>query len=291
MLYGREILSQYMAGLRKRRFSGRLYDPPVLFGGTVYHKGAWVLHMLRRLISDDVFFTTLRKYIDDYSYGNVTTEIFQRVCEDVSGQDLQWFFDQWVYDDEIPRLLYDWEAEPVPGGYDIELVIKQEQTGDRVFRMPLDIRADGPGVERSWTVVDSLPSQLFTLGIDFEPDNLVIDPEGWALAYFRRIRGMEAFDADRFTAGIILENPYPNPFNSSVTIPLSLLERVDLTLDLYNIVGERVAEIHRGEIGPGIHRLTWDGQDRSGKAAPSGLYFAVLSLPGRNLVRKVVLLR
>lgn len=69
-----------------------------------YAKGAAVLHMLRRLVGDDTFRRIVRTWGERHRFGTVVTEDFQKVCEDVAGRDLGWFFAQWVHRGGLPVL-------------------------------------------------------------------------------------------------------------------------------------------------------------------------------------------
>ncbi|HHE46576.1 MAG TPA: M1 family peptidase, partial [Bacteroidetes bacterium] len=94
-----QIALAYFQEDRSRRYP--IWDPPVryLFGTAVYYKGAWVLHMLRRKIGDELFFETLRTYLDNPAlrYGNVESDDFIAVCNSVTGEDLDSWFHQWLY--------------------------------------------------------------------------------------------------------------------------------------------------------------------------------------------------
>ena len=84
------------------------YGPPAdpdtgsLFSGAVYDRGAMVLHALRGEVGDEAFFRTLREYVDSYAGGNVTTEDFIAVAEEIAGRDLDSLFDPWLYDETTP---------------------------------------------------------------------------------------------------------------------------------------------------------------------------------------------
>lgn len=81
-------------------------DPGVseLFGESVYYRGALTLHALRRTIGEEDFFTLLETWTDRYRYSNATTEDFISVAGEVSGADLDEFFDAWLYQDAMPDL-------------------------------------------------------------------------------------------------------------------------------------------------------------------------------------------
>lgn len=107
----------------------------------VYDKGGWVLHMLRGVIGDEAFFTGLRNYgASPLKYGTAVTEDFQYYMEQSSGQDLDWFFSEWVYGYGNPQYEYMWQSVPSgEGGYRLDLIIKQVQTEFEVFAMPIQV--------------------------------------------------------------------------------------------------------------------------------------------------------
>ena len=74
-------------------------------GSRIYSKGATVLHMLRHVLGDSVFFRSLRSYANDPTlrYSTAAIRDFQNVCETVSGKDLNYFFQEWIYRDGFPR--------------------------------------------------------------------------------------------------------------------------------------------------------------------------------------------
>lgn len=88
-----------------------------------------------------------------------------------------------------------------------------------------------------------------------------------------------------------LAQNYPNPFNGETVIDLSLPARTDVTLELYNILGQRVRTLVDEPLGAGEHRLTWDGAYESGRQAPSGIYFYRLQAGEVTLVRKMILIK
>ena len=79
-----------------------LNGPEELFHAPVYDRGAMTLQALREKIGDDAFFEILRRWYADNRYGNVSTEDFIALSEEVSGQELDAFFDVWLYTDGKP---------------------------------------------------------------------------------------------------------------------------------------------------------------------------------------------
>jgi aminopeptidase N len=95
-------------------------DPgPVIFGPSVYQRGAWTLHALRTELGDEAFFRALRTWIERRSGGAGTTEDFRALCEEVSGKDLKAFFQAWIYDEQCP-VVPEYEPKPEPHGAEPE---------------------------------------------------------------------------------------------------------------------------------------------------------------------------
>lgn len=89
----------------------------------------------------------------------------------------------------------------------------------------------------------------------------------------------------------LLEQNYPNPFNSSTTIQYSLAADSWVTLTIYNSLGQQVKKLVDTNQGPGMNKLTWNGQDESGVKVPSGAYFYRLEAEAFSQTRKMLLIQ
>jgi aminopeptidase N len=91
-------------------FYGFTPDPPGnpsptnLYTATIYDRGAMVFHALRLRVGDEVFFQILQTYMERFRYGNASTADFIAVAEEVSGQELDGFFEAWLFDVRIPAI-------------------------------------------------------------------------------------------------------------------------------------------------------------------------------------------
>jgi aminopeptidase N len=106
-----------------------------LLNANSYQKGGWVLHMLRRKVGDTIFWNGIRNYYAAYAGKNASTDDFRKVMEITSGQDLQTFFQQWLFTPGQPVLNTNWT-------YDAEkktLVIVVTQKQAKLFSFPLQI--------------------------------------------------------------------------------------------------------------------------------------------------------
>ena len=104
-----------------------------VFRALVYNKGAAVLHMLRRLLGDDVFFSGLRRFYADRRYQKAGTEDLERALEAESGRVLDRFFERWIYGTDIPRVRYNTSLG------DGTVKVRFEQAADLVFDLPVTV--------------------------------------------------------------------------------------------------------------------------------------------------------
>lgn len=112
-------------------------DPGEMFGTASYDKGAWVLHMLREQIGDETFFALLKTYAETFRDRPVTTVDFWRLAEEVSGQDLAWFFEQWVMQGGIPRSTLYWTT----GAAGVDVLLCADQPAPYRLDLPLRFKA------------------------------------------------------------------------------------------------------------------------------------------------------
>ncbi len=88
-----------------------------------------------------------------------------------------------------------------------------------------------------------------------------------------------------------LEQNYPNPFNPTTQIAFNLAQTEHIAINVFNILGQKVATIADGEMSSGAHVVMWDGRNQHGEVMPSGVYFYKLSTPNFTAVKKMVLLK
>jgi plastocyanin len=95
--------------------------------------------------------------------------------------------------------------------------------------------------------------------------------------------------ADRPGRGIAeFQPPFPNPSGASVNLVLSLAARTEVRLDVFDLRGRRVATVHDGDLGEGLHALVWDGRADHGRFVGAGVYFARLRAGEDVLTHKIL---
>ncbi|PZX48664.1 peptidase M1-like protein [Algoriphagus chordae] len=158
-----------------------LEDMTKVTSSQTYHKGSWVLHMLRGKLGDDLFWKGIRAYYAKYQDLNATTADFIREMEEVSGMDLEVFFDQWLYKPGALVVDGTWTYDKNKKAVNISL--NQSQNNGSLFEMPIQVafyesESKKPILE---TVTIDKEKNTFSLPVDFEPTKVVLDPESWVL--------------------------------------------------------------------------------------------------------------
>ncbi len=150
----------------------------------VYNKGAWVLHQLRGVVGDATFFQILADYRTAFEYSAATTDDFAAVASNTFGQDLTWFFDQWVYQPGAPAYQFGWQTTNVNGQDYLLARIAQTHTTagyPNVFTMPVELRPTVGGSPQSHTVWNDARTQWFVVPVSGPTTALSFDPNQWIL--------------------------------------------------------------------------------------------------------------
>ena len=107
-----------------------------MFDRHSYQKGGRILHMLRNLVGDDAFFASLKLYLNNRAFKTAEVHDLRMAFEEVSGQDLNWFFNQWFLDKGHPILEVNWEHR----GDSLLLNVSQVQPlSHPTFKFPVDV--------------------------------------------------------------------------------------------------------------------------------------------------------
>jgi aminopeptidase N len=146
----------------------------------VYQKGGWTLHMLRGLIGTETFWKGIREYYRRYQNQNASTDEFRQVIEEVSGKELGWFFRQWLTRSGLPRVTGTWRYDAVSKSVHVSL--RQSQQTDP-YRLWLGIGiVPSPGALPQIQTVDvNGRAATFTINVESEPADVVLDPGTWVL--------------------------------------------------------------------------------------------------------------
>ena len=186
---GDERFHEMLARSRSRYFDANRRAPAPIFNPGItdlfdllnaynYSKGGLVLHMLRGLMGDEAFFAGIRDFYATFRDQTVLTRDFQSVMETRLGEDLGWFFDQWIYRAGHPVVEAVWSWDDRNGEVSVRLNQAQRQ---EPFRLPVTL-AFVAGDRQDRKQIELLDrSQEFRFKLDAAPENLLVDPDGWLL--------------------------------------------------------------------------------------------------------------
>ena len=271
-------LSHGAIGIADTSSVANLFNSP-----RIYSKGAAVLHMLRHVLGDSIFFLSLYSYANDpaLKYATATIRDFQSVCETVSGKNLAYFFQEWLYGDRVPEYNYSWRWTSLGDSSFVTLNILQTNIGTSpsFYTMPIDVRITAAGTNKTFTVFNNSEEQVFIIHCPVKPSAVILDPEEWILKY--------SFDeSNLLPSTYLLEQNYPNPFNSSTTISYQIPHREHVVLTIYDILGREAATIVDAVQYSGIYEYRWNPENKA-----SGIYFYRLNTGSVQIQKKMVFLK
>ena len=144
-----------------------------LLSANSYQKGAWVLHMLRNEIGDELFWSGIQTYYARYRNRNALTSDFKNAMEEVSGRDLDNFFHQWLYLTGHPELKISWTYNN--RREEIRVLVEQLQEG-YIFEFPLEMQISDQSGNRTETLMVNQKVQSFSIRSAYNPYDLDPDP-------------------------------------------------------------------------------------------------------------------
>ena len=185
--YGKDSLRARLLADKERIFSFHLQSPNSkvvtkdesnlfqLLNANTYQKGAWVLHMLRNKVGDEVFFKILRQFYRKYQYKNAGTQDFITLSSNLSGQNLDSFFSQWLTRADYPVIRSTWKYQSM--GKKLTLTLEQTQSSE-LYQLPIEIALYGDKTARPEIKKVSLNEQKksFTFKVSNRIKEVVLDP-------------------------------------------------------------------------------------------------------------------
>ena len=158
-------------------------SPDEQFSYLAYPKGAWVLHMLRSQLGEDLFRRCVKTFLERHAYDTAVTEDLNAVIEELSGRSYDQFFDQWVYHAHHPELEidYTWDEQTKLVGLQVRQV---QALSDRVllFNFPLPVRFHTPAGVVNRTLSVRAKAEDFAIALPAAPTQVRIDPDYTVLA-------------------------------------------------------------------------------------------------------------
>ncbi|HNX44012.1 MAG TPA: M1 family aminopeptidase [Bacteroidales bacterium] len=224
--------------------------------GVTYMKGSCVLHQLRYVMGDSAFFPAIKAYATDtvdFKYKSATIYDFKEKIESVSGQELDYFFDEWIYTGGHPKYQNVYDIKPYGNGWRVTFTCRQA-AAPIYWQMPVELRITFK--DQSDTLVkvfNSYNDQIFTFDFtDKEPRTVFFDPNNQIVLK----KGSTIVSTDEPLVAenkSYIESISPNPAGSQTTIAFHIEKASDAKLMLFDMAGKAVASMMDGYLNPGDH--------------------------------------
>ncbi len=150
-----------------------------MFDSHSYAKGGRVLHMLRHQVGDDAFFAALKLYLTRYRFKSAEISDLRLVFEEVTGEDLHWFFDQWVLRPGHAELAvaHEWANDTLT----VQVEQRQDSLYSPVYRLPVKIAAWVNGEKRTFPVTVAHGVEVFRFPLPAAPELVIFDDDAQVL--------------------------------------------------------------------------------------------------------------
>lgn len=280
--YMKDTLEHFFFG----SWLGAIYNPVGqgfnLFDDVVYSKGAWVFHTLRGVLGDSAFFSVLMAYRERHKFQSVVTSELQLVVDSVAGEDMGWFFDQWIYGQGWPVYSYTYRVLSDTA----ELQIAQFQdVSFATYTMPIRLLLRYSNMSDTTVVVmNNARLQSYRIPLTGVLEQIEFDPGDWILK--QMLPWPVSVSEQGTPLAFALSQNYPNPFNPETNIQFRIGDFGFVSLKVYDVLGREVATLVDGALEPGEYSAEFHA---SGLA--SGIYFYRLRSAGLSQTRKMIVQR
>ena len=271
-----------------------IYNPPFsdLFNTAItYYKGACVLHMLRYTVGDSLFFTAFKAYAEDtanFKYKCAVTDDYVAKISSVAGQDLTWFFEEWIKEPNHPVYQNSYGISNLGGGnWKVNFYAYQSQINTVFHQMPVVLKFSfTSGPDTSIRFMNDFNNQTFTFNFNRQPISVVFDPDNDILLKTATlsvgIKNISNSIPDKFA----LYQNEPNPFNPMTNITFDLPQKSYVKLTVYDLLGRNIISLVKGTLDAGKHTINFNGANLS-----SGLYFYKIEAGNFTETKKMLFLK
>ena len=187
-------------------------DKEEMFDGVSYNKGGCILYMLNNYLGDDLFFKGLKTYLTDNKFNTGEAHQLRLAFESVSGEDLNWFFNQWYFGNGHPNLTIDYSYNETQK--EVTVSIKQTQDPEKfqpIYQLPIAVDVYESGKPTRHKIMVNQREQTFTFPAATRPQLVNVDAdkilvgtkkdnhteEEWAFMFYNAPNYLDRFEAIR----------------------------------------------------------------------------------------------
>jgi aminopeptidase N len=172
----------YLAGNGSSKDLVRFYyrDKEDVFDAVSYHKGGRILNMLRNYVGDQAFFKSLNLYLTTNKFKSAEAHQLRLAFEEVTGKDLNWFWNQWYYGRGHPKLNITYNYDK--GANNAVVIVEQTQTTDKIFKLSVAIDIYVAGIKTRYNEWVENKTDTFSYPVSAKPDLINFDADKVLLA-------------------------------------------------------------------------------------------------------------
>jgi aminopeptidase N len=174
-----------------------------MFDGVTYAKGGRILNMLRNYVGDSAFFKSLNLYLTNRKFKSAEAQDLRLAFEEITGQDLNWYWNQWYYGSGHPKFTVNYNYEDAQGKATV--TIRQTQNTGKIFRIPLAIDVyEGTTKTRHAVWIENL-TDTFTFSYKRRPSLINVDADKIILCEKKDNKTLDNFIFQYSNAGLYID--------------------------------------------------------------------------------------
>jgi aminopeptidase N len=236
-----------------------------------YEKGGSAVRVLHYILGDSLFFNMCRTYLNKHGNGNASTADLAQVCKEVSGKNLDYYFDQWIYGAGFPSYQIKWNYKG--GKLFVKLTQSNAQDANNVFNLSLPLLIRRAGASDTLVYLNNTKSaELFEIGLTDSVNFIQLDPENWILKNVQVTfdGGLNALSGLNPEEDFLV---YPNPAKD--VIHFSASKSRGMRMEVYNMLGvlcleetigsEQFVDVRSLEKGIYFYKIIGSASHYSGK--------------------------
>lgn len=178
-------------------------DKEDMFDGVSYSKGGRILNMLRNYVGDSAFFKALNLYLTTNKFRSAEAHNLRLAFEEVTGQDLNWFWNQWYFGSGNPRLNIDYIYDD--SLKNVKVVVTQTQEGNKIFRLPIAIDVYNDTSKERHKVWIENKTDTFTFAYNERPNLINVDADKVILCEKKDNKTIDNYVYQYSHAGLFLD--------------------------------------------------------------------------------------
>jgi len=212
-------------------------DSRIFSNNLTYKKGASIIHSIRyELNNDSLFFKILSQYLKTYKDSVAFASDFINVVNRLSGQNYQWFLDQWYYGKGFPIFELSWKQV----GNQLTLVSSQRSSDASTpfFKTHFDVKLISATGDTIIRLSQEKPTETFLINVHKDISKIVFDPNDWLLKQVKveKVDNLQSFDD--------YVEIVPNPFSEDMTLNFKTLPNADRIIKLVDMKGDTILEVN-----------------------------------------------